>query len=169
MKVDRTIISPYITQSFSSWMVGRLCIMSLGFRVNRVPGCKRKQRSGWDAPLIVLGILGIRVFQTSCVSIDALARFWWPCWGWNEREESNKKIYEPLISDISGFFCFLNFWFIYLWLKLKSSPNTCKVATNWHVGMWQTFEKPENKRQMYGGQLTKPHCHTLSLNFSFFL
>ena len=32
MKVDWTIISHYITQSFSSWMVGRICIMSLGLK-----------------------------------------------------------------------------------------------------------------------------------------
>ena len=32
MKVDWTIISHYITQSFSFWMVGRICIMSLGLK-----------------------------------------------------------------------------------------------------------------------------------------
>ena len=32
MKVDLTIISHYITRSFSSWMVGRICIMSLGLK-----------------------------------------------------------------------------------------------------------------------------------------
>ena len=32
MKVDWTIISHYISQSFSSWMVGRICIMSLGLK-----------------------------------------------------------------------------------------------------------------------------------------
>ena len=32
MKVDWTIISHYITQSFSSWMVGRICIMNLGLK-----------------------------------------------------------------------------------------------------------------------------------------
>ena len=32
MKVDWTIVSHYITQSFSSWMVGRIFIMSLGLK-----------------------------------------------------------------------------------------------------------------------------------------
>ena len=32
MKVDWTIVSHYVTQSFSLWMVGRICIMSLGLR-----------------------------------------------------------------------------------------------------------------------------------------
>ena len=32
MKVDWTIISHYITQSISSWMVTRMCIMSLGLK-----------------------------------------------------------------------------------------------------------------------------------------
>ena len=32
MKVDWTIISHYISQSFSSWMVGRICTMSLGLK-----------------------------------------------------------------------------------------------------------------------------------------
>ena len=32
MKLDWTIISHYITQSFSSWMFGRICIMSLGLK-----------------------------------------------------------------------------------------------------------------------------------------
>ena len=31
-KVDWTIISHCITQSFSSWMVGRICIMSMGLK-----------------------------------------------------------------------------------------------------------------------------------------
>ena len=33
MKVDWTIIPHYITQWFSSWMVGRICIMSLELKV----------------------------------------------------------------------------------------------------------------------------------------
>ena len=32
MKADWTIISHYITESFSSWKVGRICIMSLGLK-----------------------------------------------------------------------------------------------------------------------------------------
>ena len=57
MKVNWTVISHYNTQSFSSWMVGGLCIMSLGLKglteIGKVLFPQRNPRRGefhWELP-----------------------------------------------------------------------------------------------------------------------
>ena len=72
MKVDWTVISHYITQLFSSWMVGRSCIMSLGLKGLKdstmfekndiVPAMRRYNPYPWPVLCNVLFIIWMWMF-----------------------------------------------------------------------------------------------------------